>query len=163
MPPAGRADRVRRWLLRGFTAVVVLLLVLLGYSCLRPNARSSYSAPAAALRAAPAGVTYAANGMLYVVAQPDGTFVAVDELDRITANRLNGCVVRWRPDLLGGVFQEDERCGGAVFERDGTARSGGLSLLRHPLRLAGKRVVVDIRQCMAPEQGPQRPCTEFHR
>jgi hypothetical protein len=39
-------------------------------------------------------------------------------------------------------------------------------MLHHPLRLADKSVVVDIRHCTAPEEGPSarpRPCSDFRR
>jgi len=137
-------------------------LILAGYSCLKPNDRSSYAAPAQRLAAAPRGVTYDAIDRLYIVADPDGTFVALDEQDRMAANRQIGCVIRWRPDIEGGVFMEDPRCGGATFDRQGVPSSGGLPLLRHPTKLAGKRVVVDIRQCMAPENGAVRACKTVH-
>ncbi len=101
------------------------------------------------------------NGMLYIVAQPDGSFLALDEQDRVAANRLNGCLVRWRPDIQPGIFQEDARCGGASFGRDGLPPSGGAGLLRHPVTVAGKNVVVDIRHCMAPEEGVVRLCKAF--
>ena len=107
-------------------------------------------------------VTYDAIDRLYIVADPDGTFVALDEQDRTAANRQNGCVIRWRSDVEGGVFLQDARCGGATFDRQGVSRSGGLPLLRHLAKLAGKRVVVDIRQCMAPENGAVRACNTFH-
>jgi hypothetical protein len=145
------------------TVLIALLLVVVGYSCLNKNDRSSYSAPVQRLTAAPAGVTYIPNGMLYIVAQPDSSVLALDEQDRIAANRLNGCIVRWRPDLENGVFQEDERCGGALFGRDGSPLSGGAGLLRHPVRLADKSAVVDIRHCMAPEDGAVRLCKDFRR
>jgi hypothetical protein len=137
-------------------------LILVGYSCLKPNDGSNYAAPAQRLVDAPQGVTYDANDRLYIVAGPDGTFVALDEQDRMAANRQNGCVIRWRPDVEGGVFMQDARCGGATFDRQGVSRSGGLPLLRHPAKITGKRVVVDIRQCMAPENGAVRACNTFH-
>ncbi len=153
--------RLRSLISLAVTLVAVLALVYLGYSCIHQDDRSSYSAPAARLTADK--VTYVANGMLYVVAQPGGGFVAVDEQDRVQANRLNGCVIRWRPDLDGGAFQEDSRCGGATFARDGSPESGGLPLLRHPVRVAGKNVVVDLRHCTAPENGLVRLCKDFHQ
>jgi hypothetical protein len=142
--------------------VVVVLLGFAAYSCFWPQDRSTYSAPAAWFRQN--GVTYLANGPLYVVAQPDGGFLALDETPRSHDDVLNGCVIRWRPDVDGGVFQEDQRCGGDEFNRDGTPRDAGLPMLHHPLRLAGKSVVVDIRQCVPPEAGPAappRPCSAF--
>jgi len=153
----------RRVLSIGSVVVALALLGLVGYSCFWPNDRSTYSAPAQRLAAA--GVTYIANGPLYIVAQPDGSFLALDEQDRVRDNYFSGCVVRWRGDLQGGIFQEDPRCGGATFDRAGMPVSGGAPLLRHPLRLAGKNVVVDSRQCVAPEQGPAakpQACAAFH-
>jgi hypothetical protein len=161
--PVRRGVRARlgNWLSIVVTVVVALALVWLGYSCIHHDDRSSYSAPAQRFIAG--GVTYLANGMLYVVAEPDGGLLAIDEQDRVQANRLNGCVVRWRPDLDGGLFQEDPRCGGATFGRDGAPLNGGLALLRHPLRVAGKNVVVDIRHCTAPEDTRVRPCKDFRQ
>lgn len=163
LPVANKPRRRPRWVSIGVIALVAIVLVLIGYSCLRPSDRSSYSAPAAQLAAAPEGVTYVANGMLYVVAQPDGSLLALDEIDRVPGSHQSGCVVRWRPDLQGGLFMQDQRCGGATFDRTGTPPAGGLPLLRHPLRLAGKRVVVDIRHCMAPENGTTRLCKDLFR
>ncbi len=159
--PAQARSRWRSRLSIAGTILLGLVLVFVGYSCLKRNDRSSYSAPAQRLTAAPAGVTYLPGGMLYIIAQPDGSFLALDEQDRNDANRLNGCVIRWRPDLQAGLFQEDQRCGGATFNRDGSVIAGGAGLLRHPVRLAGKSVVVDIRQCMAPEDATVRPCKDF--
>jgi hypothetical protein len=158
---------VKRWLSRAGITVMVVLALLLGYSCFWPQDRSSYTALAA--RLTQDGVTYVANGPLYVVLQPDGGFLALDETPRVHADFLNGCVIRWDPDQAGGVmgtFHADERCGAAVFGRDGTPVAGGLPMLRHPVRLAGKSVVVDIRQCIPPEEGPAampRSCSVFRR
>ena len=161
-PAQEKRSRRRHWLSIGATAIGAVALILAGYSGLKPNDRSSYSAPAQRLAAAPRGVTYDAIDRLYIVADPDGTFVALDEQDRMAANRQNGCVIRWRSDVEGGVFLQDARCGDATFDRQGVSPSGGLPLLRHLAKLAGKRVVVDIRQCMAPENGAVRACKTFH-
>ncbi len=141
--------------------VALLLLIVLGYSWFHHSDRSTYSAPVARLTTN--SVTYLANGGVYVVAKPDGTFIALDQQDPNRANRLDACVVRWRPDLQGGILQEDPRCGGATFDGQGNATSGGPGLLHHPVRLAGKRVVVDIRQCMAGENGVVKDCADFRQ
>lgn len=107
------------------------------------------------------GVTYVANGSLYVVAQPDGTLAALDERDRQTSHRLDGCVVRYLPGVDAGVFMEDARCGGARYNLDGSPQTGGPPLLRHSIRLAGKQAVVDIRHCTAPESGVAMSCKQF--
>jgi hypothetical protein len=140
-------------------ALAGIVAAVVGYRCLHTTPRTSYTAPAA--RLATAGVTYVAFGRLYVVAQDDGTFLALDEQDRVPASRSSGCVVRWVPARDDGAFREDARCGGATFARDGSPLSGGLGLLRHPVRVAGKSVVVDIRQCMAPEDRVVKLCTAF--
>jgi hypothetical protein len=156
--------RWRRWLSIAATVAVCAALALVAYSCFKPSGRPTYSAPAQRLR--DAGVTYVARGTLYVVAEPDGSFVALDEQERNQANRLSGCVIRWRPEVQGGVFQEDPRCGGATFDRAGASQSGGQALLRHPLKLDGKgndeRVLVQTEKCFAPENGFVRACSAFH-
>ncbi len=157
--PAPASGRLRRWLPRLGIAVLALGGSALAWSFLAHGDRSHYSAPVAQLAAASAGVTYLPRGHLYIVAQPDGALLALDEALPDPPAGTHGCAVEWRPDVAGGLFQARPGCGEATFARDGTAQTGGAPLLRHPLRLAGKHAVVDIRQCAAQAGGPARPCS----
>lgn len=151
--------QIRRWLPRLGVVALALAASALVWSCFGHGDRSSYAAPVARLASASAGVTYLPRGRLYIVAQPDGSLLALDEaLPDPPAGR-HGCAVQWRPDVSGGVFQARPGCGDASYARDGASRSAGAPLLRHPLKLAGKNAVVDIRQCAAEAGGPARPCT----
>src|SRR5581483_6841402 len=152
------AGGLRRWLPRLGVAALALGLSALVWSCFSHGDRSSYTAPVARLTAASAGVTYLPRGHLYIVAQPDGSLLALDEALPQPAAGTSGCAVEWRPELAGGSFHARPGCGDATFARDGTAQAGGAPLLRHPLRVAGKNAVVDIRQCAAGANGPARPC-----
>lgn len=159
--PPRSPGRLRRWLPRFGVAVLAVGFVALAWSCFGHGDRSSYAAPVARLTAASAGVTYLPRGRLYIVAQPDGSLLALDEALPEPPAGAHGCVVEWRSDVAGGVFQARSGCGAATFARDGSARSGGAPLLRHPVRLAGKSAVVDIRQCAAQAGGPARSCASL--
>ncbi|HEY7295804.1 MAG TPA: hypothetical protein VH916_12235, partial [Dehalococcoidia bacterium] len=144
--PARSGGRTRRWLPRLGVVALALGFAGLAWSCFAHGDHSTYSAPIARLAAASAGVTYLPRGHLYIVAQPDGSLLALDEALPSPPAGTNGCGVQWRPDVAGGIFQARPGCGEATFAHDGTAPTGGVPLLRHPVRLAGKNVVVDIRQ-----------------
>src|SRR5581483_4735276 len=76
---AHAAGGLRRWLPRLGVVVLALGGSALAWSCFAHGDRSSYTAPVARLAAASAGVTYLPRGHLYIVAQPDGSLLALDE------------------------------------------------------------------------------------
>src|SRR5579883_818173 len=98
------AKGLRRWLPRLGVAALALGFAALIWSFVGHGDRSSYSAPVARLTAASAGVTYLPRGQLYIVAQPDGSLLALDEALPEPPAGTQGCAVVWRPDPAGGVF-----------------------------------------------------------
>ncbi|HLZ69684.1 MAG TPA: hypothetical protein VKV26_07200 [Dehalococcoidia bacterium] len=156
--PAGSTGLLRRWLPRLGVAAIALAAAALVWSCFGHDDRSVYSAPIARLASASAGVTYLPRGHLYIIAQPDGSLLALDEVLPAPPAGADTCAVQWRPDLAGGVFQARPECGAAAFTRDGTAQGGGAPLLHHALRLSGKNAIVDLRRCTPALGGAARSC-----
>jgi hypothetical protein len=136
-------------------AVVTAILLLgafgyLGYTCVHASPAGSFVAPIT--RFAPGSVTYLAQGRTYLVRSDDGSFLALSEVEANAADRLAGCVIRFRPDLSAGdekgVFRDD--CHGTVFNHEGIAVQGSSDpMQQHPV-LAGKSdISVRLRECLA--------------
>jgi hypothetical protein len=143
------------WPLRPVLAVAAVLLVGLliyaGYSCVRSSGGSdSFSAPVN--RFPLDSVTYVAPGRFYLVHTDTGAFVALSEVEDAPADRIAGCLIRYRPDLGSGdekgVFRDD--CHGTLFNRDGDAVEGSApSMQRHPVRVTNGNVTVPLKECIA--------------
>ena len=69
----------------------------------------------------PGSVTYLTSGRSYLVRTPSGDFLALSEIESQPADRVGGCVIRYRPDLQSngemGVFRDD--CHGDLYDRAG--------------------------------------------
>jgi hypothetical protein len=150
---------------------VLVVIALLGlassafliYSCSHAPPVGSFSAP---INRFPANsVTYLSSGRSYLVRMEDGSFLALSEVDADPANRLKGCVIRYRPDLTGagkqGAFRDD--CSGALFDLEGLAIEGGSPpMQRHPVQVTDRNVSVRFKICISggPGGGAAEPCRE---
>jgi hypothetical protein len=155
------------WPLRPVLAIAALIVVALigiaGYSCIRSSGgRDSFSAPES--RFPPGTVTYIAAGRFYLVRNDNGNFLALSEVEDSQADRIAGCLIRYRPDLSAGnqagVFRDD--CHGTQFDRQGVAIDGSApAMQQHPVRVAGGTVTVRFRDCLAGGGSPDpEPCRE---
>lgn len=143
--------------------LVVAALVFSTYSCLRSSAGAgTFTAPVSQF---PAGsVTYVAADHMYVIHSDDGAFSSLSEVEADQADRLAGCLIRYRPDLSSagetGVFRDD--CHGTLFNRAGVAIQGSApAMQQHPVRAGKDTLVVDIKACMSGGDSPSNePCRE---
>lgn len=137
--------------------LLLALIGYLGYSCAATlGGSANYSAPVS--RFAPNSVTYLAGSGTYLVRLADGSFLALSEAEATSADRVAGCVIRYRPDLSAGgqqgVFRGD--CHGTLYNRMGIAVQGSaLPMQRHPVNVRGNQVIVMPKQCL--QSGTNQP------
>lgn len=138
--------------------VVVALLVLLVlaaagifiHSCSQSTASASVFSDQIS-HYAPGSVTYLANARSYLVRANDGSFLALSEVEAAEADRVAGCLIRYRPvssaNAQAGVFRDD--CHGTLFNSQGIAVSGDAPpMQRHPTVVSAKMVSVQLRVCL---------------
>lgn len=139
-------------------ALIVLALVVYGgYSCVRSaDAGSSFSDSVS--HYPPDSVTYLASERTYLVRQLDGSFLALSDAEANDTDRVSGCLIRYRPDLLAageaGVFWDD--CHGVLFNRTGVVVQGSSApMQRHPVSVSGVTVSVRIKDCLNADNQPE--------
>jgi hypothetical protein len=153
--------------LRPVVIVAVILLAIvagyLGYACVHSSSGSSTFTDQVN-HYAPGSVTYIAPARTYIARQPDGSFLALSEIEAAQADRVAGCVIRYRPDLSAGsetgIFRDD--CHGVVFNREGLPIDGASPpMQRHPITSDGKTMALHFRMCLGPTgEGQEQPCRE---
>jgi hypothetical protein len=155
------------WPLRPVIAIAALLLagvlIYAGYSCVRAaGGGGTFTAPE---KQFPTGtVTYVAPGRFYLVRDNGGSFLALSEVEDSAADRIGGCVIRYRADLntgdQKGVFRDD--CHGTLFNPEGIAIDGSAPpMQQHPVRVNNGTVAVPLRACIAGGGGTTpEPCRE---
>jgi hypothetical protein len=141
--------------LRPVLVVAAILLLAaatyIGYSCTRSIGRGGGFSDQVS-HYATGSVTYLAAGRSYLVRREDGSFVALSEVEADPADRVAGCLIRYRPDLSAagqtGVFRDD--CHGVLFSRDGIAIQGSAPPMeQHPVQVSGSQVSVRFNVCQA--------------
>ncbi len=144
----------------------VLLLVAAGfavYSCTR-SATSDGTFSDKVADYPPGSVTYLASGRTYLVRENDGSFLALSEVEAASADRQQGCIIRYRPDLSAagqaGIFRDD--CHGTLFNREGLAvRGDAPPMQQHPVQVEGSGMSVRFTSCRATTAGAApEPCRE---
>jgi hypothetical protein len=147
--------------LRPVLIVAALLILALaaygGYACVQSTSGGSTFSDSVA-HYAPGSVTYLASARTYLVRQADGSFLALSDAEANEADRIAGCLIRYRPDLRAagetGVFWDD--CHGVLFNRMGAAVQGSSApMQRHPVSASGGRVTVRITSCVDAANQPQ--------
>jgi hypothetical protein len=146
--------------LAGLVILVAVIAGLLIYSCAHAPPSGSFTDRAS--RYSPGSVTYLAAGRTYLLNEPDGTFVALSEVDADADARLKGCIIRYRPDLSAGnqsgVFRDD--CGGTLFDREGMPVQGSSPpMQRHAVQVAEGNVTVRFNRCLS-ASGAAETCRE---
>jgi len=99
-------------------------------------------------------VTYLAAGRSYLVRATTGDFLALSETEPQPADRVAGCVIRYRPDLQSngetGLFRDD--CHGDLYDRAGEPLTPGqVPMQRHPVMSSEHTVVVRFGDCLSGE------------
>lgn len=97
-------------------------------------------------------VTYLSAGRTYLVHLGNGSFIALSEIESSPADRADGCIIRYRPDVSAagqrGVFVDD--CKGVDFNTMGIAIQGTAPpMQRHPVSVHGGAVTVSLKSCLA--------------
>jgi hypothetical protein len=148
-------DEPGNWPLRPVLTVATVLLagllIFAGYSCIRSSGGGdTFSAPES--RFPPATVTYIASDRFYLVRDDAGAFLALSEVEDSPADRIAGCLIRYRPDLSAanqsGAFRDD--CHGLLFDRHGVATDGSATpMQQHPVQVADGTVTVRFKTCIA--------------
>ncbi|MGI8551071.1 MAG: hypothetical protein ACR2PL_09865 [Dehalococcoidia bacterium] len=137
--------------------VIVAALLLLaaaaytGYACFSARGNSSTFTDQVASYP-PDSVTYIAQDHSYLVRTADASFLTLSEVEAQDADRVSGCIIRYRPDLsagdVHGVFRDD--CLGTLFNRMGIAVQGSAPpMQRHPTLVHDKTVTIYPKACEA--------------
>ncbi len=130
-------------------AVGVLAVAFLASTFIRGRPSSTFEIPLAQL--APNDPVYVSTKGFYLVRQPSGDVLALDEHSASREDYLNGCVIRYRETLQGdgrtGLFRGD--CSGTRYDLTGAPLDAGSApMKRHPVTVSGDTVKVQVNTCL---------------